>query len=80
MSAQPKTVLFTDMEGSTAFNSERGDESAVALMTVHERAVRDAAAQHDGWVVKNTGDGFLVVFPDCAPGIPPTPRTRCCGS
>jgi tetratricopeptide (TPR) repeat protein len=57
------------MEGSTAFNSERGDESAVALMTVHERAVRDAAAQHDGWVVKNTGDGFLVVFPDCAPGI-----------
>ena len=66
---RPKTVLFTDMEGSTAFNSERGDDVAVALMRVHERAVRDAAAQHDGWVVKSTGDGFLVVFATSTAGV-----------
>ncbi len=69
MSARPKAVLFTDMEGSTAFNSERGDEVAVALMRVHESAVRDAAADHDGWVVKSTGDGFLVVFPRPSAGV-----------
>src|SRR3954465_6452735 len=69
MSTHPKTVLFTDMEGSTAFNSEQGDEVAIALMRVHERAVRDAAAQHDGWVVKSAGDGFLVVFPSPQSGV-----------
>ena len=69
VSSRPKTVLFTDVEGSTVFNSERGDEVAVALMRVHERAVHEAAAQHDGWVVKSTGDGFLVVFPSCVAGV-----------
>jgi class 3 adenylate cyclase/tetratricopeptide (TPR) repeat protein len=69
MSARSKTVLFTDMEGSTALNSEHGDEVAVALMRVHEQAVRDAAAEHDGWVVKSTGDGFLVVFPTASAGV-----------
>src|SRR4051812_32252435 len=69
MNARPKAVLFTDMEGSTAFNSERGDEVAIALMRVHERAAREAAARHDGWVVKSTGDGFLVVFPTSSAGV-----------
>src|SRR6476659_2005281 len=69
MSTRPKAILFTDMEGSTAFQSARGDEVAVALMNVHETAVRDAAREHDGWVVKSTGDGYLVVFPSSAEGI-----------
>jgi class 3 adenylate cyclase len=69
MSTRPKAILFTDMEGSTAFQSARGDVVAVALMNVHESAVRDAAREHDGWVVKSTGDGYLVVFPSSAEGI-----------
>jgi class 3 adenylate cyclase/tetratricopeptide (TPR) repeat protein len=69
MTDRPKAVLFTDMEGSTAFNSERGDDVAVALMRVHEVAVREAAAERDGWVVKSTGDGFLVVFPTSAGAV-----------
>jgi class 3 adenylate cyclase/tetratricopeptide (TPR) repeat protein len=69
MTDRPKTVLFTDVEGSTAFNSERGDAVAIALMRIHERAVRESAAEHDGWVVKSTGDGFLVVFPTPAAGV-----------
>src|SRR5687767_3244980 len=69
MSSRSKSVLFTDIEGSTALNQGRGDEVAVALMRVHEGAVRDAAARHDGWVVKNTGDGFLAVFPTSVAGV-----------
>jgi len=69
MTTLPKTVLFTDVEGSTAFTSERGDDVAIALMRVHENAVRECAAQYQGWVVKSTGDGFLVVFPTCMDGV-----------
>ena len=63
------TILFTDMEGSTAFASAHGDEVAVALLREHERVIRNAAKAHDGRVVKSMGDGFLVVFPTCTGGV-----------
>jgi class 3 adenylate cyclase/tetratricopeptide (TPR) repeat protein len=64
-----KTVLFTDMEGSTEFTSARGDDVGMSLLRVHERIIRTAAAPHDGAIVKSTGDGYLVVFPSCAGGV-----------
>src|SRR5438552_3436993 len=69
MSAPPKTVLFTDVVGSTEFASVRGDELAVALLRIHEEIARDAASHHDGQVVKSTGDGFLLVFSSCTSGV-----------
>lgn len=63
------TILFTDMEGSTAFASAHGDEVAVALLRDHERVIRYAAEAQNGRVVKSTGDGFLVVFPTCTGGV-----------
>jgi class 3 adenylate cyclase/tetratricopeptide (TPR) repeat protein len=63
------TVLFTDTEGSTEFSSLHGDESAVALVRVHEEIVRATAESCGGRVVKSTGDGFLVVFSSCTNGV-----------
>ena len=47
MSTSPLTILFTDMEGSTAFASAHGDEVSVALLREHERVIRNAAEAHD---------------------------------
>src|SRR5262249_28219650 len=69
MNSPSKTILFTDMEGSTEFASTRGDEMAMALVHTHERIVNDTAAEHGGEVVKSTGDGYLVVFPSPINGV-----------
>ncbi len=69
MSSHEKTVLFTDMEASTEFSVARGDEDAVALLRAHEETVRGPVVEHGGVVVKNTGDGFLAVFPSSESGV-----------
>lgn len=69
MDVRSKTVLFTDMEASTEFSLQHGDERSLALMHLHEEAVRGPVARHEGAVVKNTGDGFLAVFPTSALGV-----------
>jgi class 3 adenylate cyclase len=56
------TVMFSDIEGSTALNEELGDRAWVRLLRDHDRVVRDAVARGDGHVVKSQGDGFMVVF------------------
>ena len=55
-------VLFTDMEGSTAIASARGDRVARAVMRAHDAIVRRSVAVHHGREVKAMGDGFLVSF------------------
>ncbi|HVM07953.1 MAG TPA: AAA family ATPase [Acidimicrobiales bacterium] len=62
MSSRRMAVLFTDMEGSVELSSERGDESAMELVRVHETLARQAAARHGGVVIKSTGDGYLLAF------------------
>lgn len=69
MGAHSKTVLFTDMEASTEFSLQHGDERSVALMHIHEETVRGPVAHHEGAVLKNTGDGFLAVFPTSTLGV-----------
>ena len=69
MRAQTRTVLFTDTEASTEFSLDHGDETAVALMRIHEGAVREPVEREGGTVVKNTGDGFLAVFPTTDGGV-----------
>ena len=55
------TLLFTDIEGSTALLRELGDEFAGALSD-HRRVVRSAFARHDGVEVDTQGDAFFYVF------------------
>ncbi|HEX5939072.1 MAG TPA: alpha/beta fold hydrolase [Dehalococcoidia bacterium] len=58
-----KTILFTDIEGSTTLTQKLGDERARELFREHERRVREALAAHGGSEIKTMGDGFMASFP-----------------
>ncbi len=57
-----RTVLFTDVEGSTALTQRLGDARARALLREHERVVREALKSNGGSEVKTMGDGFMTSF------------------
>jgi class 3 adenylate cyclase len=57
-----RTVLFTDVEGSTALTRRLGDAKARTLLREHERIVREALKSHGGAEVKTIGDGFMASF------------------
>jgi class 3 adenylate cyclase len=57
-----RTVLFTDVEGSTALTQRLGDAKARELLREHERMVREALKAHGGSEVKTMGDGFMASF------------------
>ncbi|MCK9518512.1 MAG: adenylate/guanylate cyclase domain-containing protein [Dehalococcoidia bacterium] len=57
-----RTILFTDVEGSTALTQRLGDEQARSIMRQHERITRQALAEHGGAEVKALGDGFMASF------------------
>jgi class 3 adenylate cyclase len=57
-----RTVLFTDVEGSTSLSQRLGDARAREVLRAHERIVRDALRSHQGAEVKTMGDGFMASF------------------
>ena len=57
-----RTILFTDVEGSTALTQRLGDAKARDLLRKHERMVREALKAHGGAEVKTMGDGFMASF------------------
>jgi class 3 adenylate cyclase/DNA-binding SARP family transcriptional activator/tetratricopeptide (TPR) repeat protein len=59
---QTRTVLFTDIEGSTRLRTTRGDDAGDLVVALHDEVVARAVADHHGTVVKGTGDGYLALF------------------
>jgi len=57
-----RTILFTDVEGSTALTERLGDAKAREVLRNHERIVREALRAHGGAEVKAMGDGFMASF------------------
>ena len=57
-----RTILFTDVEGSTALTQRLGDAKAREVLREHERIVREALRSHGGSEVKTMGDGFMASF------------------
>jgi len=57
-----RTVLFTDVEGSTSLTQRLGDARAREVLRTHERIVREALRAHGGSEVKTMGDGFMASF------------------
>lgn len=55
------TFLFTDLERSTRLWEEQ-PESMQAALARHDAVLADAVAEHDGVVIKGTGDGIHAVF------------------
>ncbi len=56
------TILFTDIERSTAIVQELGDEGARAVFREHDSLLRDVVESHGGTEVKQQGDGFMIAF------------------
>jgi class 3 adenylate cyclase len=69
------TILFSDIEGSTALNERLGDKRWMELLREHNAIVREKLKAHGGFEVKSEGDGFMLAFQsarraiDCAIAI-----------
>lgn len=57
-----RTVLFTDVAGSTRHVRELGDRRWRGLLDLHDEFAARAVKGRDGTLVKRTGDGFMATF------------------
>ncbi len=64
-----RTILFTDIVGSTLLTQRLGDDAAMVLLRVHDTIVRDALAASRGREVKHTGDGIMASFASAAAAV-----------
>jgi class 3 adenylate cyclase len=58
------TILFSDIEDSTRITERLGDERWLEVLRAHNSLFRRIVRGHDGFEVKNQGDGFMLVFAD----------------
>ncbi len=63
------TILFTDMESSTALTDRLGDAKAQELRRAHDSIVREALKAQGGSETKHTGDGIMASFPSASRAI-----------
>ena len=63
------TILFTDMESSTALTQQLGDAAAQKVRRAHNDIVRSALAAHGGSEIKHTGDGIMSAFAAASPAL-----------
>ena len=61
-----RSILFTDIVGSTEMTSRFGDDAAMAMLGVHDHIVRTAVGGNKGREVKHTGDGIMAAFHSAA--------------
>ena len=67
--ATVQTILFTDLESSTALTQHVGDEAAQDVLRGHNTAVRGALEANGGREVKHTGDGIMASFPSAVAAV-----------
>lgn len=59
----PVTIMFTDIEGSTALRTSLGDADTDALFRQHDEIIREQIEANKGHDQKAAlGDGFLAIF------------------
>jgi class 3 adenylate cyclase len=63
------TLLFSDIEGSTALNERLGDGRFLDVLHAHNQIVREQVSAHGGFEVKSQGDGFMVAFSSARRGL-----------
>src|SRR5438270_11215932 len=64
-----RTILFTDIVGSTSLTRRLGDEAAMELLHVHDEIVRSALADSGGREIKHLGDGIMASFVSAASAV-----------
>lgn len=57
-----RTIVFTDMAGSTSMTQRLGDAEAMKVIKAHDSLVRREIAARHGRLVKHTGDGYMIAF------------------
>jgi class 3 adenylate cyclase len=57
------TIVFTDIEGSTAFVESLGEEDWSSMLAWHDLVTTGQTKTFGGIVVKGLGDGFMLAFP-----------------
>jgi class 3 adenylate cyclase len=62
LSRETRTIIFTDVVGSTSLRTERGDDVADEVLRAHQLMVREEVSRHGGRVANTTGDGFMLAF------------------
>ncbi len=63
------TIMFSDIEDSTALTEKLGDQRWLELLRRHNAVIRRHVAEHGGFEVKSQGDGFMVAFASARDGI-----------
>jgi class 3 adenylate cyclase len=63
------TLLFSDIEESTALTERLGDAAWMELLRAHNGIVREQIAACNGYEVKSMGDGFMLAFRSATDGL-----------
>jgi len=64
-----RTVVFTDLEGSTNMTQRLGDDSYLELLQRHDELMSSCLDEHGGRRVKHTGDGLMAAFTSVAKAV-----------
>jgi class 3 adenylate cyclase len=64
-----RTIMFTDLEGSTALLNGLGEPAYLALLAEHDVILRRVLVAQGGREVKHTGDGIMASFDEVAPAL-----------
>jgi class 3 adenylate cyclase len=64
-----RTVVFTDLEGSTTMTQRLGDDAALRLIRRHDELMHACLDGHRGHRVKHTGDGLMASFTSVARAV-----------
>jgi class 3 adenylate cyclase len=64
-----RTILFTDLQGSTSLLEAVGQSAFMVLLTEHDLIIRRALVASRGREVKHTGDGIMASFDDVASAL-----------
>jgi class 3 adenylate cyclase len=64
-----RTIVFTDLVGSTAILDAVGQSAFMVLLTEHDLIIRRALVASRGREVKHTGDGIMASFDDVASAL-----------
>lgn len=69
LSIKRLTMLFSDLQASTALYQRVGDLRALELVRAHFDAVTGVIRSHGGTVVKTIGDAVMGAFPESEPAV-----------
>jgi class 3 adenylate cyclase len=69
LSSPLRTIMFTDLVGSTEILEALGERKFMDVLGAHDGIVREALYRHRGHEIKHTGDGIMASFDDASDAV-----------